>query len=54
MKSFAETPISVQNTVYLKEEIRRVLDVGANDVLEWFIDNGTILVKKKGEVNAIK
>jgi len=47
LKSFAETPISTQNTVYLKDELRRVLGVGSTDVLEWFLDDGKILVKKK-------
>lgn len=44
---FTETPISTQNTVYLKDEIREALKVKAGDVLEWHITNQHVEVKKK-------
>ena len=47
MKSFAETPISSQSTIYLKDALKRVLEVEVGDVLEWFLENGQVSVKKK-------
>ena len=44
---FAETPISKQHTIYLRDEIRNVLEVGADDVLEWHLENGSVTIKKK-------
>jgi len=44
---FAETPISTQNTIYLKDEIREALKLKVGDVLEWHIENGVVVVKKK-------
>ena len=51
---FAETPISTQNTIYLKDQIREVLEAEPGDVLEWHITNQTVSVKKKdNEVETI-
>ena len=47
MKSFAETPIDAQSKVYERREVKHVLGVKEGDVLEWFLDNGRIIVKKK-------
>jgi len=46
---FTETTISTQNTIYLKEELRNILKAGPNDVLEWYIENGEVKIRKKEE-----
>lgn len=47
---FAETPISQQYTIYLKDEIRTALKLDAGDTLEWHVDGDEVKVRKKGEV----
>jgi len=45
---FAETPISSQLTIYLKDAIQQALNgVKPGDVLEWHITNQTVVVKKR-------
>jgi len=44
---FAETPISTQNTVYLKDEIRQALKVETGDILEWHIVDQRVEVRKR-------
>ena len=44
---FADTPISTQQTVYLKDHIMEALKLKVGDVLEWHINNGEVIVKKK-------
>ena len=43
---FAETEIQ-QGKVYLKESIRTALQVEEGDVLEWWIENSRVEVRKK-------
>jgi len=43
---FAETQIQ-QMKVYLKDQIREALKVEEGDVLEWHINNGEVVVRKK-------
>lgn len=43
---FAETPVQ-QGKVYLKESIRTALKVEEGDVLEWWIENSRVEVRKK-------
>jgi len=43
---FAETPIQ-QMKVYLKDAVREALGVKEGDVLEWHINNGEVVVRKK-------
>jgi len=43
---FAETQIQ-QMKVYLKDQIREALKVKEGDVLEWHINNGQVVVRKK-------
>jgi len=45
--SFAETPVSSEYTIYLKDALRRILKVKPSDVLEWHINNGEVVVRKK-------
>ncbi len=42
-----ETRISKIRTVRLIRVLRTVLDVGPSDVLEWFLQNGQVIVQKK-------
>jgi formylmethanofuran dehydrogenase subunit D len=44
---FAETPISTQQTVYLKDHIMEALKLKVGDKIEWHIDNGEVVVRKK-------
>ena len=44
---FAETPISTQQTVYLKDHIMEALKLKVGDVLEWHTKNGEVIVRKK-------
>ena len=45
---FAETPISTQQTIYLKDYIMEALKVKPSDVLEWHIVDQRVEVRKKG------
>lgn len=47
MMKFAETPISTQQTVYLKDHIMTALELKVGDVLEWHINNGEVIVRKR-------
>jgi len=45
---FAETPISTQQTVYLKDQVMMALELKVGDVLEWHTnDEGEVVVRKK-------
>ena len=43
----ADTPVSTQLTVYLKDAIQQALNVTAGDVLEWHAENNTLYMKKR-------
>ena len=49
---FAETPISTQQTVYLKDYMLEALDAKPGDILEWHTDpmTGTLRVMKQEAV----
>ena len=48
MAKIAETPL-LKNRIYVKESIRYALGVKNGEVLEWFVEEGRVEVKKKGE-----
>lgn len=43
-----KTRIFKYNSIHLPRILRTLLKVKPRDVLEWFLDDGKILVKKKG------
>jgi len=48
MKVFAETPVANDMKVYMKEALRTVFNgLKSGDVLEWHINNGEVVVRKK-------
>lgn len=50
---FADTPVAPDMKIYLKQAVRTVFKgLEPGDVLEWHINNGEVIVKKKVKTNA--
>jgi len=44
---FADTPISMQQTIYLQDHMMEAMKLKPGDILEWHSENQTVTVKKK-------
>lgn len=50
MKLFSETTVANDLKIYMKAELRNIFDkLKPGDVLEWYLDNGEVIVRKKEE-----
>jgi len=46
MPILARTKVGRYFRTTVPREVRRILEIGENDVVEWVLENGVIIVKK--------